>query len=188
MSDTSVIAICNRALDFCRAAPISALTDASEAARLCSRNYTASRDAVLHAYPWNAALRRASLPALAEPPAWGYTRQYELPQDCLRIHRIADNPAYAREGRRLLTDAAAPLYLLYIARIEDPSTFDPLLVEAIAARLAYDIGGKLIESSSAEASLLERYQRILVEARQIDAQEGTPEAVEAQSGWLEVRL
>lgn len=180
-------AICNRALDLLGADPILSLDDPSKSGRLCARNFAAARDAVLRAYPWNGAIRRARLPALVESPAWGFAAQYQLPGDCLRVLRLNDDgeTPWRIEGRRILTDAGAPLDVLYVARIE--AIEDPLLAEAIAARLATDIGYALTGNASGQQAAWQLYTAKLAEARAIDAQEGTPDAFTADQ-WLEARI
>ena len=70
----SEVAICNMALaEIGRGAEIVSLDEKSEAARACRRRYPYARDAVLRSYDWNFATRRASLPASADKPAFGYT-------------------------------------------------------------------------------------------------------------------
>ncbi len=190
---TSVVSICNTALDLLGADPITSLADDSKAARFCARNYERVRDAVLRAYPWNCALARAALAALAEAPAWGYARQYPLPEGpspayCLRVLAIDGEAdlglAYKIEGRRILTDEDAPLALLYIARLDDPAQFDPLLADAIAARLALDAAYPLAGSVSLAQAMSQAYAEKLAEARQVDSQEGTPDTLVA-GDWLE---
>lgn len=185
---TSIVAICNRALDLIGADPIVSLDDPNKPARLASRNFPAARDAVLRAYPWNGAMRRARLAALASEPEWGFARQYQLPDDALRILGLSDDgeSAWRIEGRRILTDAGPPLEILYIARIEDPADFDPLLADAIAARLAADIAYALAGSSTGQQAALQLYQLRLAEARMVDAQEGTAAALTADA-WLAAR-
>ena len=150
---TSVIAICNRALDLLGADPITSLEDGSKPAGLCQRNFGPAADSVLRLYPWNAALRRARLPALAEMPAWGYAHQYQLPQGpepayCLRLLAVDGCEDYRVEGRRVVTDAPPPLDILYLGRIADAAEYDALLAEAIAAKLAVQLAGNLTESGS----------------------------------------
>ncbi|MGB8276100.1 MAG: hypothetical protein WCF16_12625 [Alphaproteobacteria bacterium] len=185
----SVVSICNRALDLLKADPITSLADNSEAARLCARNYEPVRDAVLRAYPWNAAERRVSLAALSDAPAWGYARQFQLPVDCLRVLTLENQEAgaqYRIEGRRVLTDEAAPLNILYLARVTDPAELDALLADTIAARLAADLAYPLTGSTSLAQAMFTTYQAKLAEARRCDAQEGTPEPLDANQ-WLESR-
>lgn len=183
---TSVVAICNRALDMLGGEPVTSLADNTKAARLCARNFEPVRDAVLRAYPWNAAIRRASLAALSEAPAWGYSRQFQLPdgpapEPCLRLLAIDGeeefDTRYKIEGRRVLTDEPAPLDILYIARIADPSQLDPMLHDVIATRLAADLSYSLTASAALGQSLMEIYQAKLAEARATDAQEGSADRI-----------
>lgn len=188
---TSVVAICNRALDMLGAEPVTSLADNTKAARLCARNFEPVRDAVLRAYPWNAAIRRASLAALAEAPGWGYARQFQLPdgpvpEPCLRLLAIDGEvdfgARYKIEGRRVLTDEPAPLNIVYIGRIADPSQLDPMLHDVMATRLAADLSYSLTASAALGQSLMEIYQAKLAEARTTDAQEGSVDDVVASWG------
>ena len=188
----SVVSICNRALDTLGADPITSLEDTSKAGRLCSRNYVISRDAVLRAYPWNCAMARASLAALTETPAFGFAYYYQLPTDFLRLWRLQDDDEgvvkWRIEGRRIATDQAAPLLIVYAQVVEDPAQFDALLVDALAARLAADIAYSLVGSQQAQAAAWDVYRAKLTEARQIDAQEqGVPDEFSAPD-WIESRL
>lgn len=184
----SAVQICNRALDILGADPILSLADNTEAGRLCNRNYAAVRDAVLRAYPWNAAMRRAALPALAEPPAWGAAFAYELPADCLRLWQVENegHVDWRVEGRRVVTDLGPPLKVLYLARLDDTSLFDPLMGEAIAGRLAADLAYRLTGSTALGNHAWSLYQAKLAEARRVDAQEGTPDRLVARD-WLDAR-
>lgn len=189
----SDIEICNRALDMVGADPIMSFADAAKAAKLCQRNYAPVRDATLRAYPWNCAIRRAVLPA-ATAPLWGFANAFELPQGpgepspyCLRLLRLEGeldtDIVYRVEGRRILTDEAAPLRVVYIARVLDPTQYDPLLDDAIAARLAVDLCIPLTQNGANMAALGDTYKAKLAEARRSDAQEGSAEQVAADQ-WL----
>jgi hypothetical protein len=187
----STVSICNRALDLLGADPIISLDDGSKAANLCQRNFAATADSVLRLYPWNAAMRRASLPALGDAPAWGYVHQYQLPEGpdpapCLRLIRVESGEAFRVEGKRVLTDYAAPLNILYIGRILDPAEYDPLLAEAISAKLAVHLAGNLTESASRIEAMRDYLKNILAGARAVDAQEGGAEAIEIDA-WLAAR-
>lgn len=187
----STVSICNRALDLLGADPITSLEDGSKAANLCQRNFEPSADSVLRLYPWNAALRRARLPALSEPPAWGYRYQYQLPQGpepafCLRLLEIDNGSDYRIEGRRVLADYAAPLDILYIGRVTDTATFDPLLAEAVAAKLAVYLAGNLTESGSRIEAARSYLRDILAQAKAIDTQEGGAASLVVDA-WLQAR-
>ncbi len=187
----STVSICNRALDLLGADPIISLEDGSKAANLCQRNFEPSADSLLRLYPWNAALRRARLPALSESPAWGYLYQYQLPQGpepafCLRLLEIDNGSDYRVEGRRILADYAAPLDILYIGRVTDTATFDPLLAEAVAAKLAVHLAGNLTESGSRIDAARNYLRDILAQAKAIDAQEGGAASLVVDA-WLQAR-
>ena len=177
---TSIVGICRLSLDLLGDYAIADLSDNTKQARLCDRNYPAMRDAVLRSHPWNCALARARLPVMAEAPAFGFSRQYQLPADCLRLLPLTvggyydtGTIAHRVEGRRVLTDAEAPLDIIYVRRLTDPTDFDPLLVDAVAAR-------------PLAADARQTYFDKLGEARAIDGVEGTISPVE-NSSWLEAR-
>ena len=140
------------------------------------------RDSVLVAHPWNAAMRRAILGVVAEPPAWGYARQFTLPTNpyCLRVWRLErSDEAWTVEGRKLLTDAAAPLRIRYIARIEDPQEYGAGLVYALAARLAHAVAYRRTRSRQKESDMWELWKSIMSNSKSIDGQEGSPPPIEA---------
>ena len=187
----STVSICNRALDLLGADPITSLEDGSKAANLCQRNFEPSADSVLRLYPWNAALRRARLPALNEAPGWGYLYQYQLPQGpepafCLRLLEVDNGTDYRVEGRRILADYAAPLDILYIGRIVDVASYDSLLAEAVAAKLAVHLAGNLTESSSRIEAARDYLRAVLAEAKSVDAQEGGASDLVVDA-WLAAR-
>jgi hypothetical protein len=182
----SVVSICNRGLDLLGADPITSLTDGSKPANLCLRNYDAVRDATLRAYAWNSAKRRASLPAMSAAPAWGYARQFQLPEGpvperCLRLWRTEQEALgirgveYKIEGRLIVTDLAAPLNIEYIAQLLDPALMDPLLAETIAARLGVYLAANLTESGARVQGAVDYYKTTRDEAYQADAMEGSQE-------------
>lgn len=187
----SLVSICNQALDLLGADPITSLDDDTEAARVCKRNLAGCIDAVLRAYPWNPAMKRASLAASPTPPSWGYTFAYPLPVDHLRLWAIEGEDDggldYRIEDGTILTDAGSPLNILYIARITDPNKFDPMLSEAIAAKMSSVIAFKLTGSSSRSEALSVLYRQRLRFAREIDASE-TRTARIVTHDWIEERI
>jgi len=191
---TSEVGICRLALDLLGDFAISDLDEGSKQARLCKRNYGPMRDAVLRAHPWNCALQRTTLPKAAPAPAFGFLNRFILPADCLRLLPLKAGGAFDGrpvahriEGRDVLCDADGPLPVLYIRRIANTALFDPLLVHAIAARLAWQIAYNLTGSRTKQAETGQIYRAVLGEARRIDGQEGTPEPP-VPSAWLSARL
>lgn len=193
MGQLSEVAIYNMALDMLDEAPVTGPSDDTRAARLLARNYAQTRDEVLRAHPWNFAVTRALLAAASAAPAFGWTRAFPLPADCLRLlpvvsgGRLDGAPvAHEIEGGAVLTDALAPLAVRYVRRIGNPSEFDPLFARALAARLAVYVGHVLTGKQSYVERIGRIYDDILVEARRIDALEATP-PVPLGEDWIEAR-
>lgn len=184
---TSRVEICNRALDKLGAAPITSLEDDTKSARACARMFDAVRDAELRDHKWNFALARTELPALAEAPTFGYARQFQLPGDCLKVVAVHPRADWKIEGRKVLTDQAAPLRMTYVKQASDPSEFDSLFVEAFAARLASELCESLTQSNTKKRMALEDYSQSIRRARRADAIEGTPDALE-ETSWIRSRF
>lgn len=58
--------------------------------RFCDRYYDQSRDLVLKSHPWNEAKNRVIIVQDATGPLFGYSRQYTLPSDHLRVLAVND--------------------------------------------------------------------------------------------------
>jgi len=152
----STVSICNLALGHLGADKIDALTEASSEARACNRFYAQTLDALLAAGPpWHFARHQALLAEVAGVTAgrWGHT--YALPVDLLRVRTLQPpdgtlsgailpgdlqgsdeaGAPYELFGDRLLTDLT-PAVLRYIRRVDDPSKFPPLFIEALSWHLA----------------------------------------------------
>lgn len=180
----SKVGITNAALIKIGAAAVTSLTEDSEAARLAAARFDGVLDAVLRAHPWNGALARATLTALAAPPAHGWAWQHVLPAApyCLRVLEAADGAPFRVEGRRLLSNTT-PVDILYVARVSDVNLLDGLCREALAAALARELAWPLTGSASLAQRMEAEYEARLREARRIDALEGTAPP-QAGGSWL----
>ena len=168
----SVVDICNGALNQLGASTILTLTEDSKNARLCNARFTQVRDAVFRSHPWNCLQKRVQLAADSDAPAWGFTTQYTLPADCLRVLTILDYDAdYKIEGRKILTDNST-MKILYISRIEDPNEYDELLRETLSAALAADIAYAVTSSNPTASNMYNLFQDKLKDARFVDSTEG----------------
>lgn len=175
-SDTD---ICNLALGHLGEGRITSLDEDSAAARACALHYEQTRDQVLRSHRWNFAQRRAVLSRLSDAPAFGWSFQYELPADCLRVLEINDSEfgdvisdAYVVEGRALLTNAET-INMVYVQRIEDVGQFDALFVEALALKLAVILSETIRGTTGKTADLVQLYERVTAPlARRVDANEG----------------
>jgi hypothetical protein len=189
LGEYSEVSICNMALaEIGRGAQITSIDEASQAARACKLRYPHARDATLRAYDWNFAGRRAELAANPVAPAFEYGNAFDLPADCLLVRSVFEGEAemWVVENRQILTDMGAPIFIKYTGLVTDTTTFDPLFVETLAARIAADIAVQLSESVSRAQALWQVYQSKLIEARRRDSQEGQPENI-PQGSWLDAR-
>lgn len=174
---TSDVQICSNALLLLGAQSINSFDDDSDRALLVSNLWANSRDAVLRAHPWNCAVKRIALAPLSEAPAFDYAYQFNLPADCLRVlgcGKKGEEQEYELEGRRLLSDEAT-LYLRYIYRNEDVTTWDSALVQAAEAYIAMTCAYPITKSSSQQEMAANLWKLKLRDARTIDGLENPPE-------------
>lgn len=168
--------LANEALALLGETEISAITDqSSKNARACLKFCAAARVEVLRMGRWNCATKRATLVKLSAMPVAGYTSQFQLPTDFLRLMDVNGEAVKAKseyfeiEGRALLTDETK-VWIRYIGDI-GIGACDALLQAAMAVRLAGKIAIPLsgrIEQADAMETL---FQRRLAEALGIDAKE-----------------
>lgn len=141
-SSISSVSICNTALTCLGSQPIHSLDDEGASATLCNTLFAQARTYCLTRHPWNFAIRRLELPPDVDKPLFGFTAQFTLPADCLRVLTIAGDPGYRIEGRKVLSNSSSCL-IKYIADIEDVSTwsqgFTDFLTAKLRAQLAYPI-------------------------------------------------
>ena len=180
---------------------ITSLADNSTAARTLSAIWDGVRRAELSKRYWNFALARTSLAALSQTPAWGYDKQYQLPNDFLKLvqvsdfyispsltdYRDADDSPYAIEGTALLTNFTAPLKIRYVADVVNTGVFDPLFVEVIAAKLAYESCYTIVQSYQAREQAVNDYRLAIREAAVSNALAKPPQGFPDDS-WVLGRL
>lgn len=182
----SAVGIANKALTLLGASPITSLSDSSPAARAVNRIYDETRRELIAAHPWNFAIKRASLAASSTAPTHTYARAFPLPSDCLRLRDAETVYLYGVEGSTIVTDAAAPLDIVYIADIEDPNDMPPFFREALSYRLASQLAFTITANARMVGEMSVAAERKEMIARSFDAQEG--EFYEqAEGSWLESR-
>ena len=155
---TSKTEIANLALLKLGKNPITNIEDTNDHhASIIRQSWDILRDSELRNYAWLFAIKRLVLPALADPPAFGYNFAYQLPADFLRMVSIngeaapydpaAYNPAaYMRwvvENGKVLTDYPSPVQVRYVARVENTFEWDASFVELFACRLAAELTQKV---------------------------------------------
>lgn len=190
VSDYSEVTLANNALQLIgRGKFIVSLDEDSQAARIMRAALPTVRDAVLRAYPWNFAQARAEIAEDETAPLFEYAHAYTLPEDCLFCHTIynGDDQNWKVEGRKILTDMGAPIYIKYTRRVTDLAQGDPLFFDVLAARLAAQCAVSLSESTTKAAELWRLYNLKLRETRAVDAQEGQPDPL-PRGTWHDGRI
>lgn len=170
------------------------ISDDVEAARVMRSLWDFTRDAVLASYPWKFAIKRTSLPALAEAPAYGWARQFTVPEECLRLVQVGDDyvfytgllETFQLEGGVIMTDEAAPLRLRYVQRVTNVGLWPVLFGRVVAMQLAIDACEKLTTSSAKQGVLNEAYALAVAQARKQSAIERPPQRAD-NSDWLNAR-
>ena len=181
----SKVDIANRALSMLGEARIISLSDNNKPARAMNARFDLLRDAELAAYPWRFAVKRVQLAALTDVPAWGFSTIYQRPSDDLRTIRVGgasidsravgvmyaasgysiDEASYEIIEGKIHTDLSAPLDYEYISQVTDTGQFDPLFVEALAARIAADAAEELTQSNAKKEAAMFVYNKALATAR-----------------------
>ncbi|MGK0735948.1 hypothetical protein ACSFCT_04025 [Yokenella regensburgei] len=174
---TSSVSICSNALLALGAHPINSFDEDTDHARLCSNLYPSVRNNILRAHPWNCAIKRLVLSPVSSAPVFGFSFQFALPGDLIRVLSIGeqhDDIPYRIEGNRLLANVQVAR-LRYVFRNEDESTWDAALVNVaevmMQAKLAYAVTG----STSLRDTLTQEANFLLRQAKSIDGQEEPPE-------------
>ncbi len=187
----SDVSICNMALISLGADTIASLTEDSENARKLNAVYDYLRDEELRSFPWNFAIRWATLAQLDETPTNDFSYTYQLPRDplCLKVIRLKGDDQidydYRIENGKLYTDLDG-VTIEYIAQITDATTFDSNFVVSFSARLAAELAYAITGSAEVAKAKWEEYSFKMKRARSIDSQEGKPDKID-DSGWIDER-
>lgn len=188
---SSVVDLCNMALDSLAQESILALTDNSKQARACNGRYETARDAVLRAHLWNCATKRVALNKLSNSPAFEFDNAFQIPSDFVRVAILDDLTLKWKieggdDGRVLVTDESS-FNLVYIFRLTTVPQMDEGLKECIAARLAAEIALKLTSDKQVARDLYAVYQDKLNEARYADSLESPMETFQNRD-WVNARF
>jgi hypothetical protein len=191
----SVVSICNNAIIRVGGKTITSLNDLTNEAKSCRTLYEDVRNAVFREHPFNCIVGRKSLNELATTPDFGFAHQYQLPTDCLRVLSLnddthplirnglydlglSDQKRFHIEGRLLLTDEGEA-NIRYVKKVEDPNQYDPLLLDAIASRLAAEIAFPITRNAQLVTSMWNSYYTKFSIARSSDGMEGTIDGFES---------
>lgn len=148
------------------------------------------RKAALREGAFSCAKTRKELPALSEPPKFGYARAFQLPGEALKLLEICGIKGKRwtyESGKRILTDAEAPLQVRYIKDLTEPAEFDESFAHAFALRIAMAIGPSIAGSAFDKAGVFREYEAAIGGAQGADAIENPPIEHE-ESEWIFARF
>ena len=189
----SKVDLANEALLLLGANTITSFTDNDSNAVLVNRFYESERDALLRSHRWSCAITTANLASLADTPIIDWEFKFTLPTDpyCLRVLDVRTVTGdikldFEVQGRELLTEETA-VDITYIKRLDDATQFDALLYQALVFRLAWKLSYPITRSNPVMQQMASRYDAVVLDARTIDSQEGTPEIIETDT-LTDVRL
>ena len=184
---TTKINIINRALGLLGAEFITTLTEDTKAARFSNELFDDTRDSLFRMHPWNCCIKRAALSLTGTTPAFYFTAEFQLPADWLRMVRPEDDGLeYKIEGDKLLTEGDT-FRCTYVFKNTVVTTYDPLLVDVLAVKLAANLTMPLLQDLRTLDAMNNLYMQKLGVARSADAMEGTPEGLDADF-WIESRV
>lgn len=156
----------------------------AEAVRDC---WNICRDSTLRAHHWNFATTPAVLSQLAAPPLFGWTYQWQLPADFLKmvvcngVYSGTRDTEFTVRGRTLLTNEnrAEIEYVQVVAACE---LWDPQFVTAFALSLAQLVAPRLSLSTNAAENLARRAEQSGQMAAHSDAVDSRPHVRRAEDG------
>lgn len=171
---TNAVSICSNALLMLGKEPIADFNEGSDRAKYCSNLYPMVRDQLLRKHFWNCAIKRVLLSPTTTPPAYGYTAQFQLPADFLRVYEVGTAARFITdfqvENRMILANATA-LPLRYVWRNVNEDTWDAALAHVATMMMAATLAYPITQSSALRDAMQQDAMRALREAKATDAQE-----------------
>lgn len=181
---SSSIQICNIALGHLGANPIMSFQDGIAEANLCSTFYDQARQKILEDAEWSFAVARREVARSATPPIFGYTNQFKLPADCLKVLEAFDkstmssNPSISPndtqwevESGYIMCDAEI-LMIRYTKDVTDTALFSAGYAQTLGAYLAYQMAGKLAGARGLKSDMWTLFNAELQMAKSSDGIQG----------------
>lgn len=175
----SKVSICSNALLMLGSQPIASFTDGADRAKLAANLYPAERLAFMRSHNWGALTTRVNLAPMADSPPFGFSHQFALPGDCVRLLDVGEEGqalTYRVERKRIHYNGTV-LPVRYIANI-DEGEWDDAMVHAMELRMAALFAYPITKSASLAADLAQKAKDALHDAKTIDGQEDDTQAIE----------
>lgn len=183
----SQVGIVNLALTVLGADRITSLSDNVENARRINAVYDYCLEDVLRAHPWNFSITRVELALLGTTPVFGYSYEFQLPGDCLRVVEVNNGTAlitdFTIEGRKLLCDYDDDVYIKYIANVTDPNQYTSQFILVLSTRIAAELAYAITNNKATADQIFNLYAQRLQQTKETDTQESSTANIVDEDLW-----
>lgn len=176
--ETDPLAIFNAALSKLGDKLLVSSDEDSIRGRVMRENWDRVRRAVLRDHPWQSVQRRVRITDDSGcEDAESYS--YGLDECVLRVLDVepvlAGCPVkWAVRGRKLIVKST-DIHVLVLYDIDDATHFEPLLYDALVAKLAYEVAPSLTRDHNLKDQMRSEYRSILMDAHHADSTEHSPD-------------
>lgn len=168
------VEICNLALaSIGEATQITSLSDGSTRANQCLLELQAAVDDLLSETDWQWCTKRVEIAASGTTPDFGFSYQYNLPNDFVRLVKFFSNIHTFKIERDsssnlvLLTDASGPLAMVYVYRA-NVSQMHPKMHQALRFLLASRLANSIAGNDNLSQIMEGKYRRALARAKGVN--------------------
>lgn len=181
----SVVDICNLALAHLGESPsVVAINppDGGFHAEQCAIFYPIARNVCLEVREWTFATKRQALATLSNVSIDGWDYAYTKPSDCVKALKLLpaeqddalddDYPVDFIEENSVIYSNEESAVLKYTYRIEDPTKFSALFVNALAYLLASYLAGPVTKDTKIKSAMYEAFRNELGLASDANANVG----------------
>jgi hypothetical protein len=180
------VAVVNAALVKLGVPPITSFDDDVKSAATAKLRYPSLRAAALSLHRWHFAKDRASLTPLSSVPLFGYSNQFQLPSECLRLLKVVDVTDYRIEGQRILANETL-LNIEFTRDVENPAQWTVYFTELMVAMIAKEFALPLTQSDTVRNTMAEEFNFALRRAKYTNSTEAAQSFV-ASEQYLDSRL
>jgi hypothetical protein len=161
--------------------------------------YNQTAKEVLRMLPWPCAIVRESVQSVANAITTdgGFAYKSSLPATCIRVLDINGDKAnsFRIEGTTLYHTSSTAIILRYVKFLAaeddetypDPSTWDPILTEAIIARLASKVSHLITGQYQIAQALYQEYIVALAAAKSIIVSETKEDVADIMAFWTDMQ-
>jgi hypothetical protein len=179
----SDVDVCNKALNYLQAGSISSLEDNTAKARACLAVFDTIRDSVLADYPWSFATHIEVPELIVDEVLVGWLYLYAIPAKCLAIRKIFVDTSVPNPDPIEYEECVSPStlkravavnyedpYMRYTRQIVNPALWSVKFSDAMAMRLAAEIGATITGKQEAATEAANRYGTIVSEAKRLESE------------------